>query len=293
MGVSFTFLPIAREVVGTELRAGTPGKEAYGKFLGTCLVASLTEICISFVPPRYLKKLFPPVVSGTCVTLIGAGLIGSGIKYWGGGVFCAENDMSRAAAFGVPQMCGGNGEVVKAFGAPEYVGLGFSVMIFLIIIQCVGSPFLKNCSVALALFFGYFCAGVASYTSDAGEVLSLLCDYMAFMRSHKVSDSFQTHRSSFSSPFKDLFLPNSGAHETLAYVNGDKIEAAGAFTFLWTTTFPIGFYAPAFLPLVLGFVVTSVETIGDIQATCDVSGLPIEGADADSRIQGGQGRRCL
>ena len=35
---------------------------------------------------------FPPVVSGTCVTLIGAGLIGSGIKYWGGGVFCAEND---------------------------------------------------------------------------------------------------------------------------------------------------------------------------------------------------------
>ena len=32
------------------------------------------------------------MVSGTCVTLIGAGLIGSGIKYWGGGVFCAEND---------------------------------------------------------------------------------------------------------------------------------------------------------------------------------------------------------
>ena len=31
------------------------------------------------------RKLFPPVVSGTCVTLIGAGLIGSGIKYWGGG----------------------------------------------------------------------------------------------------------------------------------------------------------------------------------------------------------------
>jgi len=30
-----------------------------------------------------------------------------------------------------------------------------------------------------------------------------------------------------------------------------------------------------------------VETVGDIQASCDVSGLPIEGPDADSRIQGG------
>ncbi len=50
-----------------------------------------------------------------------------------------------------------------------------------------------------------------------------------------------------------------------------------------------GFYPPAFLPLVLGFVVTSVETVGDIQATCDVSGLPLEGPDADSRIQGGRG----
>ncbi len=38
MGVSFTFLPIAREVVMSEINAGTPGKEAYGKFLGTCIL---------------------------------------------------------------------------------------------------------------------------------------------------------------------------------------------------------------------------------------------------------------
>ncbi|CAE7545677.1 unnamed protein product, partial [Symbiodinium sp. CCMP2456] len=49
-----------------------------------------------------------------------------------------------------------------------------------------------------------------------------------------------------------------------------------------TTTFNIGFYPPAFIPLLLGFVITAVET-----ASCDVSGLPIEGPDADSRIQGG------
>ena len=80
MGTSFTFLPIAREVVVSEIQAGRSGMDAYGKFLGTCLAASLTEIFISFVPPRYLKKIFPPVVSGTCVILIGAGLSVAGLK---------------------------------------------------------------------------------------------------------------------------------------------------------------------------------------------------------------------
>ncbi|CAE7762766.1 unnamed protein product, partial [Symbiodinium pilosum] len=232
MGTSFTFLPIAREVVVSEIQAGRSGMDAYGKFLGTCLAASLTEIFISFVPPRYLKKIFPPVVSGTCVILIGAGLSVAGLKYWGGGVFCAENDMSRAAAFGAPQACTGNGDVALAYGDVHYFGLGLSVMLFLVFIQAVGSPFMKNCSVALALFFGFFVAGVSSYTSESGQ--------------------------------------------SLAYVNSNKIDAAGAFTFLWTTTFNIGFYPPAFIPLVLGFVISAVETVGDIQ-----------GPDADSRIQGG------
>ena len=33
-----------------------------------------------------------------------------------------------------------------------------------------------------------------------------------------------------------------------------------------TTTFNIGFYPPAFIPLLLGFVITAVEMVGDIQA---------------------------
>ncbi|CAE7942448.1 uapC, partial [Symbiodinium necroappetens] len=151
--------------------------------------------------------------------------------------------MSRAAAFGSPQVCTGNGDVALPYGDVHYFGLGLSVMIFLVFIQAVGSPFMKNCSVALALFFGFFVAGVSSYTAEDGT--------------------------------------------SLPYVNGDKIDQAGVFTFLWTTTFNIGFYPPAFIPLLLGFVITAVETVGDIQASCDVSGLPIEGPDADSRIQGG------
>ena len=43
IGTSFTFLPIAREVVVSEIQAGRSGMDAYGKFLGTCLAASVTE----------------------------------------------------------------------------------------------------------------------------------------------------------------------------------------------------------------------------------------------------------
>ena len=44
-------------------------------------------------------------MTGVSVMLIGASLITAGIKYVGGGVFCAENDLGRSAAFGGPQLC--------------------------------------------------------------------------------------------------------------------------------------------------------------------------------------------
>lgn len=177
MGTSFTFLPLAREIVTTQIKEGKSGMDAYGKVLGTCLVASLLEIVLSFVPPTKLKKLFPPLVSGTCVMLIGVSLCSTGMKYWGGGVFCAENDVTRAAAFGSPQVCTGNGEVQLGYGAPEYVGLGSSVFVCLIAIQAVGSPFMKNSSVIIALLFGYMIAGLSSY--DDGSTYGL--DYGAHL----------------------------------------------------------------------------------------------------------------
>ena len=61
-----------------------------------------------------------------------------------------------------------------------------------------------------------------------------------------------------------------------SYVTGDKIAAAPAATFLWVETFPIGFYAPALLPLAIAFIVTTVESIGDVTATIEASNLPVE-----------------
>ena len=108
MGTSFTFLPIAREMViraitdaqaegkcdctpGTdavtgEATCGFPfdckgyGMEGYGRFLGTAMVAAFLEVVIALMPAKMRQKLFPPVVTGTAVMLIGASLITAGIK---------------------------------------------------------------------------------------------------------------------------------------------------------------------------------------------------------------------
>mmetsp|Transcript_12606 Transcript_12606/g.17891 ORF Transcript_12606/g.17891 Transcript_12606/m.17891 type:complete len:94 (-) Transcript_12606:47-328(-) len=50
--------------------------------------------------------------------------------------------------------CTGNGDVMLGYGSAEYIGLGFSVMIFLVFIELFGSVFMKNCNVILALLFG-------------------------------------------------------------------------------------------------------------------------------------------
>ena len=57
MGPSFTFLPIGQMMMqeATLDFSGTNGTglEWYGNFLGTCAVAALVEVVISFVPPKY------------------------------------------------------------------------------------------------------------------------------------------------------------------------------------------------------------------------------------------------
>merc|ERR1719271_1556405 len=113
--------------------------EAYGKFLGTAALASFLEVFVAFAwKTKIVKKLFPPVVVGMAVMMIGAALISSGIKYLGGGVFCGQNTLSKVPAFASTQMTGPNnhgphicnesGDVQLGFGSPEYWGLALAVI---------------------------------------------------------------------------------------------------------------------------------------------------------------------
>jgi uracil-xanthine permease len=70
------------------------------------------------------------------------------------------------------------------------------------------------------------------------------------------------------------------------YVDGSSITTAKPITFLWTTTFPLKLYGPAVLPLLAVYVSLMMEAIGDTTATSEVSRVPVEGLEFDSRLQG-------
>ena len=72
------------------------------------------------------------------------------------------------------------------------------------------------------------------------------------------------------------------------FVTDANIEAAESVTFLWVKSFKLGFYGPAVFPLLIGFLVTTLETIGDIGAVYEASEEPVEdNEEFDKSIQGG------
>jgi NCS2 family nucleobase:cation symporter-2 len=110
---------------------------------------------------------------------------------------------------------------------------------------------MKNCNVVISLLFGFFVAGVSRNCQDVcddGGVCTEVCT---------------------------------------RYVTSTNWEAADAITFLWAKTFDLGFYAPAFFPCLICFLVTTVETVGDIRATYEASMLDTDTEEYATSIQGG------
>mmetsp|Transcript_33398 Transcript_33398/g.38875 ORF Transcript_33398/g.38875 Transcript_33398/m.38875 type:complete len:573 (+) Transcript_33398:94-1812(+) len=246
MGTSFTFLPVFEIAIKQMKDAGIDAEDAYGKMLGTSMVCCLLELGLSILPSKSLKKMFPPIVASVTVILIGVALTGTGMKYWGGGAVCAEmvwknheqivnNDIVITDNPG--PLCF-IGETAMGYGQTQYIGLGFTVIVSLVVIELFGSVFMKNCNVIIALLIGYFVAAVSNLDGDR-------------------------------------------------YVTGANIENAEAITFLWRNTFKIGFYAPAVIPLLIAYLVTTVETVGDISAVYDVSELDTSSEEYSESIQGG------
>ena len=196
--------------------------------LGTTTLCALTPCLISFMPAKIIQRVFPPVVTGATLIVIGTSVLSSGMKNWCGGAGCVNGGL-----------CSGNGNVHLPFANAEYMGLGFFVFVCIIFFETFGSPFMRNGCVVLSLLLGYMMAAVVPSISTG--------------------ESFVSLRSMQDAPW---------------------------VTFLWTTTYNLGIFVPAILPMITVFITTSIECIGDTSATLELSQMPDVGPDAVDRTKG-------
>lgn len=178
VGTSFATLSTANAIFDVMYKDGTcpstisntgvvtrgPCPDAYGKVLGTSLICSFLEIFMSFVPTRILQRVFPPIVTGTVILMIGTSLIGSsGIPNWGGG----SNGCQNLPTSGIFALCPTTSAPRPLpWGSPEFIGIGFLSFASIILTEIFGSPFLKNISIIVGLAVGCIVAGGAGYVDS-------------------------------------------------------------------------------------------------------------------------------
>ena len=129
MGTSSGFLGVMKGVA-----ASMGGVIAYGAILGASIIGGLFETVLGFfIKP--LRKLFPPVVTGTVVLAIGLSLI----------------------SVGVNSFAGGSG--AKDFGSLENLAVGAAVLIVIVALKHFTKGITSTSSILFGIIFGYiFCA---------------------------------------------------------------------------------------------------------------------------------------
>ena len=130
MGTSSGFLGVMKGVAAS--MGG--GVIAYGAILGASIIGGLFETVLGFfIKP--LRKLFPPVVTGTVVLAIGLSLI----------------------SVGVNSFAGGSG--AKDFGSLENLVVGAAVLIVIVALKHFTKGITSTSSILFGIIFGYiFCA---------------------------------------------------------------------------------------------------------------------------------------
>lgn len=74
-------MPIATSVINVLMKEHMlTFEEAYGNLLGTLILCSIIPAVLSFFPIRFIKKIFPPIVCGIVIMMIGVHLISAGFK---------------------------------------------------------------------------------------------------------------------------------------------------------------------------------------------------------------------
>lgn len=175
VGTSFATIPVATGALTQMYATGfcpsdangnpLPCPDGYGAIIGTACVCALLEILMSFTPPRILKKIFPPLVTGPTVLLIGISLITSGFEDWAGG---SGSCMSRPDS-GLYSLCPSvDAPHPLPWGSAQFIGLGFVVFLTIILCERFGSPIMKSCAVVIGLLIGCIVAAACGYFDRSG-----------------------------------------------------------------------------------------------------------------------------
>lgn len=220
MGTSSGFLGVFNSVAAT--MGG--GVTAYGAMMGASILGGLFESVLGvFLKP--LRKLFPPVVTGTVVLSIGLSLISVGVNSFGGG------------------------NAAKDFGSVENLLLAVFVLVVILLFKHWTGGFLSSSSILVGIIAGYLAAIVMGFVLPTTGVTA------------------------------------DGVEFTKAWVlNWNKVAEAKWFALPQLMPVKPVFDMRAIAPVMIMFIVTAVETVGDI------SGVIMGGMDreaTDTELSGG------
>lgn len=169
VGPTFDILPIVFNYAALRYKSGTcpitedgtqgACPQAWGAVLGTMLCCVWIQIVMAFVPPKMLNKIFPKLITGSLLTLIGVYLIGNGLQNWGGSSNCHGGDGFYALC---PDI---SAPKPLAWGHPKLIGLGFSVFATIVLVEAVGAPLMRSAAVIIGLAVGCAISGALGYWS--------------------------------------------------------------------------------------------------------------------------------
>lgn len=139
IGTSFGFVTVSLSFLDKEFSRGAcsyaadgtklPCPEGLGALLGTASVVAVVAIALAFTPPKILRRLYPPVVTGSTLLLMGVSLMSAAIVNWQGGSSCETSGS-----------CLPTGSPDATYGSARMIGIGFLVWASIVVCFCHHTP---------------------------------------------------------------------------------------------------------------------------------------------------------
>jgi NCS2 family nucleobase:cation symporter-2 len=145
MGVTFASVsPMLAFIGAAKAAGGTDPSAVLTTLYGSVIAAGVFGLIVAPVISRLLP-LFPPVVTGTIITLIGISLMRIGINWAGGLPSSTTKRMVDGALGDFPN---------PAFGALDNMGIAFFVLVVILLITKYGKGFIANVAVLAGIIVG-------------------------------------------------------------------------------------------------------------------------------------------